>query len=123
VASLTSPSQAMQDIKTFVYFDIEATGLKSSGRPRVCEMSLIAVNSSDILDLHKILMNSLSEKTKDDTHIQVESFYPRIINKLTLCVYPMATIVPCVSSMTGLDNYNLSDQSLFDENIGNLQFV
>ena len=117
---LTSPSQAMQDIKTFVYFDIEATGLKSSGRPRVCEMSLIAVNSSDILDLHKTLMNSLSEKTKEDTPIQVESFYPRIINKLTLCVYPMATIVPCVSSMTGLDNYNLSEQSLFDENIGNL---
>ena len=31
----------MQDIKTFVYFDLEATGLKSSGRPRVCEISFI----------------------------------------------------------------------------------
>ena len=38
---------SMQDIKTFVYFDLEATGLKSSGRPRVFEISLIAVNTSD----------------------------------------------------------------------------
>ena len=42
------------------------------------------------------------------------------MNKLTLCVYPMATIVPLVSSMTGLDNYNLTGQSKFDKNIGNL---
>ena len=32
----------------------------------------------------------------------------------------MATIVPVVSSITGLDNYNLSSQSKFDKNIGDL---
>ena len=106
----------MQDIRTFVYFDLEATGLKSSGRPRVCEISLIAVDSSDILDLHKSFLNSV--RTNEDTSIQVETFSPRIVNKLTLCVYPMATIVPLVSSMTGLDNYNLTGQSNFDRNIG-----
>jgi DNA polymerase III epsilon subunit-like protein len=110
----------MQDIRTFVYFDLEATGLKSSGRPRVCEISLIAVNTSDILDLHKSLSNSISGRTNEDTIIQVETCSPRIVNKLTLCVYPMATIVPFVSSMTGLDNYNLTGQSKFDRNIGNL---
>ena len=108
----------MEDIRTFVYFDLEATGLKSSGRPRVCEISLIAVDSSDILDLHKSLLNSV--RTNEDTSIQVETFYPRIVNKLTLCVYPMATIVPLVSSMADLDNYNLTGQSKFDRKIGNL---
>ena len=32
----------------------------------------------------------------------------------------MATIVPLVSSITGLDNYNLTGQSKFDRKIGNL---
>ena len=110
----------MEDIRTFVYFDVEATGLKSSGRPRVCEISLLAVGTSDILDLHKSLLNCISDRTDEDTIIQVETCSPRIMNKLTLCVYPMATIVPLVSSMTGLDNYNLTGQSKFDKNIGNL---
>ena len=110
----------MQDIRTFVYFDLEATGLKSSGRPRVCELSLIAVDTSDILELHESLLNSISVRRNEDTSIQVETFSPRIVNKLTLCVYPMSTIVPLVSSMTGLDNYNLTGQSKFDRNIGNL---
>ena len=45
---------------------------------------------------------------------------PRIVNKLTLCVYPMATIVPLVSDITGLDNYNLNGQSKFDKKTVNL---
>ena len=32
----------------------------------------------------------------------------------------MTTIVPLLSSMTGLNNYNLTGQSKFDKNIGNL---
>jgi three prime repair exonuclease-1 len=110
----------MQDIKTFVYFDLEATGLKSSGRTRVCEISLIAVDTSDILELHESLLHSISGRTNEDTIIQVETCCPIIVNKLTLCVYPMATIVPLVSSKTGLDIYNLTDQSKFNRNIGNL---
>jgi three prime repair exonuclease-1 len=110
----------MQDIRTFVYFDLEATGLKSSGRPRVCEISLVAVDASDIQDLHESLLKSISARTNEDSIIQVETSSPRIVNKLTLCVYPMAIIDPLVSDMTGLDNYNLTDQSKFDRNIGNL---
>ena len=66
------------------------------------------------------MLNITSDRTIEDTSIQVETFSPRILNKLTLCVYPMATIVPLVSSLTGLDNYNLTGQSNFDRNIGNL---
>merc|ERR1712179_851495 len=46
----------------------------------------------------------------------VENLKPRVLNKLTICVYPMATIMPAVSNITGLDNYNLTDQARFDKN-------
>ena len=88
----------MSEIKTLVYFDIEATGLKSSGRPRICEISLVAVNTQDVVN----------SKKGDEQFCEV-SFLPRIMNKLTLCIYPMAVIVPLVSDMIGLDNYNLSE--------------
>ena len=52
----------MQEIKTLVYFDLEATGLKSSGRPRVCELSLVAVNVNDILNLCGTIMDQLNIK-------------------------------------------------------------
>ena len=103
-----------------MYFDLEATGLRSSGRPRVCEMSLIAVNASDLKDLQESIMNILSGTVNENFSVQIENIYPRVLNKVTLCVYPMATIVPVVSSITGLDNYNLSGQSKFDKNIGDL---
>ena len=108
----------MIEIRTLVYFDLEATGLKSSGRPRVSEISLVAVNSKEVLDLHFKIMDHFNSKNKD--RIQVEGLLPRVMNKLTLCVYPMATIVPLVSSITGLDNYNLTGQSRFDKNTGDL---
>ena len=39
----------MPEIKTFVYFDLEATGLKNAGKPRITELSLVAVNQQDVL--------------------------------------------------------------------------
>ena len=97
----------MSEIKTLVYFDLEATGLKSSGRPRICEISLVAVNTQDLVNI------------ENKQYCEV-NFLPRIVNKLTLCVYPMAVIVPLVSDLTGLDNYNLSEQSPFNKNTGDL---
>ena len=102
----------MSEINTLVYFDIEATGLKSSGKPRICEISLVAVNTEDVLNL--VVTN------KEDNQFCEVSFLPRIVNKLTLCVYPMAVVVPLVSDLTGLDNYNLSGQSTFNKNTSDL---
>ena len=51
---------------------------------------------------------------------QATSLSPRIVNNLTICVYPGAHIVPLVSDLTGLDNYNLTDQSKFSKNNGEL---
>jgi DNA polymerase III epsilon subunit-like protein len=110
----------MKKIKTFVYFDLEATGLKSSGRPRITEISLIALKIQDMLELHFQVMHLLKNLNVEGNKFQLESLLPRIVNKLTLCVYPMATIVPNVSDITGLDNYMLSGYSTFDKNTGNL---
>ena len=106
----------MTDIRTLVYFDLEATGLKSSGKPRICELSLLAVNIQDVLDFNMALIASLDNRRSEKDYLQVKNLSPRILNKLTLCVYPMATIVPLVSDLTGLDNYNLSGQSKFTKN-------
>ena len=50
----------MHDIKTLVYFDLEATGLKSSGKPRITELSLVAVNLQDVLG--KVIIQVLFSK-------------------------------------------------------------
>ena len=105
----------MSEIKTLVYCDLEATGLKSSGRPRISELSLVAVNIEDVLELHSQIKSHLPEGPNE-----IESMLPRVMNKLTVCVYPMSTIRPEVSEITGLDNYNLSGQSTFDRRTGEL---
>lgn len=105
----------MIEIKTLVYFDLEATGLKSSGKPRISEISLVAVDVEDVLDLQVRIGNHFKKKSRDH-RVEVEHLVPRVINKLTLCVYPMATIMPVVTNITGLDNYNLTDQARFDKN-------
>ena len=105
----------MSEIKTLVYFDLEATGLKNSGRPRITEISFVAVNTKDVLELQSRLMKNLKGSKAD-----VENILPRIMNKLTVCVYPMAIIRPEVSEITGLDNYNLSGQATFDMKTGEL---
>ena len=99
----------MSKIKTLVYFDLEATGLKNSGRSRITELSFVAVNTKDVLELHSKLMTHLQEGKAN-----VESILPRIMNKLTVCVYPLAIIKLEVSEITGLDNYHLSGQAIFD---------
>ena len=105
----------MSKIKTLVYCDLEATGLKNSGRPRITELSFVAVNTESILDLNAMFISHLQK-----SRIKVESLFPRVMNKLTVCVYPMATIRPEVSVLTGLDNYNLSGQATFDTKTGEL---
>ena len=100
----------MRGIETLVYFDIEATGLKSSGRPRITEISFLAVKMDDTLNLSFEIMQLLKNGHSEGNLLQLESLQPRIVNKLTLCVYPMATIVPHVSDITGLDNYMLNGQ-------------
>ena len=66
------------------------------------------------------MTENVENRTDESKAIQVRKRLPRIMNKLTLCVYPMATIVPLVSDITGLDNYSLTGQSKFDMKTVNL---
>ena len=110
----------MTSIKTLVYFDLEATGLKSSGRPRITEISFVAVNFESLEEISIRIKKNLRNTSKQDNAFHLESLFPRVLNKLTLCVYPMATIPPEVSDITELDNYNLSDQTRFDPTTGDM---
>jgi hypothetical protein len=51
----------MSEIKTLVYCDLEATGLKSSERPSISELSLVAVNIDNILELHSQIKRHFPE--------------------------------------------------------------
>ena len=90
-------------MKTFVYFDSESTKVKSSGRQGISERTLAAINTQEILNMNHKLIEKLNN-TKSPEHIlELETLLPSVLNKLTLCVYPMATILPEVSRLTGLD--------------------
>ena len=103
----------MATIKTLVYFDLEATGLQSSGRPRISELAFVAVDAQEINIVNKKLSEKVKNITCHEDILLLETFVPRVLNKLTICVYPMSTIMPEVSSITGLDNYNLTGQEKF----------
>ena len=79
-----------------------STCLKDAGRPRISELYLVAVRTEDFLQQH----NQFDRK-----------MMPRILNKIAICVNLMALILPEVSSITGLDNYNLYEQTKFDPNV------
>ena len=109
----------MATIKTLVYFDLEATGLKSSGRPRISELCFVAVDAQEI----NIVNKKLSEKVRNITcpgHILLLKTFLPFLNKLKICVYPISTIMPEVSSITGLDNYNLTGQDEFQRSTEDL---
>ena len=62
----------MKEMKTIVYFNPEATGLKNPGKPRISELSLVAVNNKDILDYH-LIIHALKEKANKKERIdQIE---------------------------------------------------
>ena len=73
----------MAKIKTLVYFDLEATGLKSSGRPRITEISFVAVSSENVEELNCDIQNNFRNKFNQDYVLQLESLLPRVLNKLT----------------------------------------
>ena len=50
------------NIQTIVYLDLESTGLRESGRPRISEISLLAVNMNDFLQLQIKINDYISEK-------------------------------------------------------------
>lgn len=77
----------MLNIQKFVFFDLESTGLKEIGRPRISEISMVAVNTKEFLELHSKIIDAIESNKFEGND---EYMLPRIIYKLTLCFYPMA---------------------------------
>jgi len=74
----------MQPHETFVFLDLESTGLSGIGeKPRITEVSLVAV--------HRTMLGSSHD-------------LPRVMDKLTVCVYPMRPVTPMATDLTGKSN-------------------
>ena len=85
-------SVKMPQINSWVYMDLETTGLERD-RPRITELSLVAVEARHI------------------------SENPRVLNKLVLCFNPGgARFNEYALTKTGLNPDNLSAQPRFSEN-------
>ena len=54
--------------------NLEATGLKNCGSLRITELSFVAVNTENILDLSKMLISHLQIKRN-----KVETLFPRVM--------------------------------------------
>ena len=100
-----------------MYFDLEATGLKRSGKPKIIKLSFVAVHIQYILDFNLKIEDCKENSNPRVISDKIEKCLTKVLKKLTLCLYPMATIVSQVSITTG---YNLSDQAGFDENTADM---
>jgi len=99
-------------VGTFAFFDLEATGLPGAGT-RITELSVVAVTRDDLEQLHRDVVRYNANRMGDLESILL----PRVVNKLTLCVYPWTTIPLHVEHITGLSNDNLEKQGRFDSNL------
>uniref|UniRef100_A0A8D0H3E1 exodeoxyribonuclease III n=1 Tax=Sphenodon punctatus TaxID=8508 RepID=A0A8D0H3E1_SPHPU len=78
---------------SFVFLDSETTGLS---RPRVSELSLVAVHRCSLL-----------QPPRDpDSGLPLP---PRIVDKLTLCMTPQKPFEPAAEELTGLSNWSLQE--------------
>lgn len=86
--------QGMENkMKTLVFLDFEATGLLGPAqRPRITELCLLAVHRDDL---------------------SAGIGFPRVLNKLTLCLNPKKSIQMGSSQITGLYNDTLERQKDF----------
>lgn len=92
--SMAVRSDANSNIKSFVFVDLETTGLpyEENNTTRITELCLIAVQTE---------------------HLNLGVF-PRVQNKLNLCIDPRKVINPVASAITGLSNQLLQCQSNFN---------
>uniref|UniRef100_A0A8C8RKJ6 exodeoxyribonuclease III n=1 Tax=Pelusios castaneus TaxID=367368 RepID=A0A8C8RKJ6_9SAUR len=86
---------APQHFQTFVFLDLETTGLPPD-RPRIAELCVFAVHR-----------NSLLQRPLLDTTGAPR--LPRILDQLTLCVDPLQPFTPKAANITGLSQQGLEE--------------
>lgn len=92
-------------IGSFVFFDLETTGLFTPAKsPKITEISLIACSSQHLLE------TTLGE-------------LPRVLHKQTFCLNPRRTIDHGASKVSALYNDMLENESKFDGNIVQLMVL
>nr|XP_033782388.1 three prime repair exonuclease 2-like [Geotrypetes seraphini]XP_033782389.1 three prime repair exonuclease 2-like [Geotrypetes seraphini] len=77
--------------QTYVFMDLEATGLQFS-QPRIAELCLIAVSRHAL------------ENTEYSNSFLPVPLFPRVVDKLSLCLNPQKPFTPVASKITGLSN-------------------
>lgn len=90
-------------IKTFVFLDIEATGLPGDD-PRILELSMMAVSREDLLCMNTSKSSPTSSNSTDRQQRNVVPQLPRVLHKYTRLFYPRKLITPKVEEITGLSN-------------------
>jgi len=88
-------AMSRQQIKTFVFFDLEGTGL--SDNPRITEITMVAMNRSSGEEMVYRARKALWAPGTNDQPPDL----PRVINKLSVCVYPMKPICYEAAEITG----------------------
>ena len=85
----------MLGFQTFVFFDLEATGLPSATNPpRITELCFKALDVKHFSALKPLLF-----KCKDNKNF--EDILPRVANTLKLCFNPGAMVPEKITDITG----------------------
>jgi len=86
----------MSHIKTFVFFDLETTGLPSmeNNKTKITELTMVAVQTEHL----------------------ASGVLPRVLNKLSLCFNPQKMVSCDSERITGLSNYILENMGPFSSN-------
>lgn len=89
----------MSEISSFVFFDIEATGLRCVDPPKITEIAFTACSRKHLLEAN-------------------ENEIPRALYKLLVPVNPMKVIHPESTKITGKHTYSLTNSYYFTLALG-----
>jgi hypothetical protein len=62
----------MTENKTLVYFELECTWLRSFGRPRITELSFVAVNVQDFPHMNETMLSYMKQGDKNVESLQLQ---------------------------------------------------
>ncbi|XP_054834289.1 three-prime repair exonuclease 1 [Eublepharis macularius] len=88
----TASDSPSKPIETFVFMDLEATGLPPS-QPKIAEMCLFAVNR-----------HAFENPQYSNSSSRPVPLFPRLVDKLCICINPDKPFTPAASTITGLNN-------------------
>ena len=129
----TAKPKEVNKIQTFVFLDLESTGLKRNN-PRIVELSMIAVSRDHLMEMKNTVTppstppdtdECLSSSQESNGHTNLEHTdvqrknvipkLPRVTHKYTRLYYPWTLMPPHVEKINGLNNEVLEHLPSFTE--------